>query len=178
MSGYTGVAICGRAGSGKSTLAKAILELRHDLTAGSFAQALKWDLQKIGIVKGDPGFREIAQAYGTDHARVKYGPDYWVERLRGGTHSLATLARLVIDDVRFPNEVAACRDDGLLIVRVEANVSTRENRLGYACPEHESETALDEDEPDVLLYSDWQPAENLARVVCGILERGPVVAHG
>lgn len=169
---FTGVAISGRAGAGKSTLARAILEQRPDLRAGSFAAALKRDLQKIGIVKGDPAFREIAQIYGTEHCRVKYGPDYWVERLRGGTHTLAGLAGLVVDDMRFPNEHAACGADGLLLVRVHADEDVRSKRLGGPCPEHPSEWALDS-YPFALhvCTDDGRPVEELAASIVHILGR-------
>lgn len=169
---FTGVAISGRAGAGKSTLARVILEQRPDLRAGSFASALKRDLQKIGIAKGDPGFREIAQLYGTEHCRVKYGPDYWVERLRGGTHGAATLAGLVIDDMRFPNEHAACGADRLLLVRVHAEESVRTKRLGYPCPEHESETALEDyPHPIHVRTDDGRPVEELAAGIVHLLGR-------
>lgn len=136
MSTFVGVAISGQAGSGKSTLARAILALRPDWRAGSFAAALKQDLASIGVNKGDPGFRAIAQAYGTDFARVKWGDDYWVQRLveeQGG------LAGLVIDDMRFPNELDVCKSAGLFTVRVDTPRELRALRLGYECPEHPSE---------------------------------------
>lgn len=170
---YTGVAISGKAGAGKTTLAKAILELtRPHLRGASFAAALKDDLARIDVEKGDPGFRELAQIYGTEHARAKYGADYWVRRL--AETNRGTLEGLVIDDMRFPNEHAACSRAGLLLVRVDAPYLVRTERLGYPCPDHSSETAMDGIDHDLDLYVDGDklaatPAA-LAQVVLGYLD--------
>lgn len=135
---FVGVGITGRAGSGKTTIARAILNLRHDWRSDSFAAALKSDLATLRCYKGDPGFREVAQAYGTEFMRGKYGPNVWFDRLV--RHAGGSLDGLVIDDMRFQNETDGCKAAGLLLVEVLAPADVRRARLGYDCPDHPSET--------------------------------------
>lgn len=134
---YRGVALCGRAGSGKSSIAQAIVDLRPDWSRHSFAGALKADLQTLDIYKGDPGFRQIAQAYGTEFARGKYGEDYWIERLRD--RIAGDWDGVVIDDMRFQNELDFCKAKGLLCISVYASEELRAERLGCLVPAHASE---------------------------------------
>lgn len=166
---YTGITITGRAGAGKTTLADA-LEDATGLGRGSFATYLKRDLAYLNCHKGDPGFREVAQAYGTEHARAKYGEDVWIERFIE-VHN--TLAGFIFDDARFPNEIARLRDAGHLTVRVMASELSRAYRLGGPCPDHPSETALDDDmQHDLYLTTDTgETPEDLARIVLAAFNR-------
>lgn len=124
----------------------------------SFASALKADLETLGCRKGDPGFREVAIAYGTDHKRG-IDPDYWVRRLEADTDGFAGV---VVDDVRFPNEVAALRRAGGVAVRLMASPSVRSERLGldFTDPFLRSDSPSEQAEA---LYADLLVANDSAR---------------
>lgn len=146
-----GIVIIGRAYCGKTTLADALVKLRVVDARASFAGELKADLADLGCHKGDPGYREVAIAYGTTHKRAM-DPDYWVKRLgellRGDWHGL------VIDDCRFPNEFACLKEKGYAVVRVMASTDVRVSRgcsPEFAVSNHESESALDDVEADITI---------------------------
>lgn len=172
--GYTGVALSGRAGAGKSTVAAIVAE-QLGFSVGSFAAALKADLASLRCVKGDPGFREVAIAYGTTHKRA-LDPDYWIDRLRGPA---GTLAWLVIDDMRMENELAAVKADGLLTVRLDVPAWVRAARLGLEADDpfvrstHESEAALDTAVCDLLIPYGNTP-EAVADMIVAKFKAGPV----
>ena len=78
--------------------------------------------------------REILQCYGTDHIRA-YDPDHWVKALEREAEN-DTSRIILIDDVRFPNEVAFIKKRGLCF-RIEPYP-------GYkVTSDHPTETTLD-----------------------------------
>ena len=76
-------------------------------------------------------FRQMLQLYGTEYRR-RQDPDYWVRRLEAKLHGLE---RVVIDDVRFPNEVEMIQRLGGRVIRID--------RPGPNESTHASETELD-----------------------------------
>ena len=144
MTGYVGVALCGRAGSGKSHLAAALA------TAGvcpggvvSLATALKNDLAALGVNKGQPYARDMMIAYGQNRRAIN--PDYWIECLGESLHE-DWGSGLVCDDLRFPNELAHFRACGFLIVRVVTSRDVRGGRLGLPRWDDEFLATRDESE--------------------------------
>jgi hypothetical protein len=150
------------------------------LTVGDVLQTAEWRLSEvldaIGYEKAKeiPEVRRVYQRFGTDAIR-KLDADFW---LRIGTQRIdailsgaadraegkfdATGASVVVTDVRFPNEADAIRERGGYIVRVV--------RPGFE-PEdgaHESETALDDYRPDVILYN----SRDLDHLASGVLSLG------
>jgi Uridine kinase len=87
--------------------------------------------------------RELLQWYGTDVIRAK-SINHWAVALRDRIDGLDA-ALVVIDDVRFPNEVDLIRMLGGIVVRLEPF-------RGHVAPvdgtDHPSEVALDD-------YRDW-----------------------
>jgi Deoxynucleotide monophosphate kinase len=85
--------------------------------------------------------RRILQWWGTEYRRAQ-DPDYWTKAWeRKVRHFDLTRTHVLIDDVRFINELVAIRGLGGLIVKIE--------RPGFAAAgNHASETSLDH-------YSDW-----------------------
>lgn len=69
----------------------------------------------------------------------------------------AEYPNIIITDVRFPNEVKAIKDKGGIVIRIESDYVYYDNSLIYALRnasneiEHESETALDDYEFDVIV---------------------------
>lgn len=160
-----GVAIMGRAGSGKTTLAEALVKAGVCEHLSSFAAALKRDLATLGVDKAQPGARALMIAYGTTWGRAN-DPDMWVERLRFDLHD--DFDGHVIDDVRFPNEIAFLRDRGFLIVRTFAAGNVRMDRgipLGLVVTEDSSETSLDNEPCDLQLDTASASPAELAAIV-------------
>ena len=88
------------------------------------------------ISHSKPGFisltyRQILQLYGTEYRR-RQDPDYWVKRLE---EKLKGHERVVIDDVRFLNEVEMVQRLGGRVIRID--------RPGAEKSRHESEITLD-----------------------------------
>lgn len=142
------IAFCGYAGSGKSTAAaltglpvrswaepirRAALALdpyvyepmRGNVRLSTWVEWLGWDKLKREFLE----VRRLLQRLGTEAGRDIHGPDCWVK-----------LANLEEDgafaDTRFPNEVAAFREAGGLIVWMSkfgvgpANEHASENSIG------------------------------------------------
>jgi hypothetical protein len=80
--------------------------------------------------------RSILQWWGTNYRRAK-DPEYWVKRLRATLDNHKPDLGL-ITDVRFPNECAAVKAWGGVLVKV-----TRLGKPDIEVPTHPSETALD-----------------------------------
>lgn len=76
-------------------------------------------------------FRQLLQLFGTEYRR-RQDPDYWVKRLEEKLHGLE---KVVIDDVRFPNEVEMIHRLGGRVIRID--------RPGPAESTHASEIELD-----------------------------------
>ena len=176
------VAVCGKRGHGKSTLADYLVKT-HQFTELTLAGPLKRACQEIfgftdmqvhdarckeqvdSFWKVTP--REVLQKVGTELFRdqlPKLFPtmsQIWIQSLMRQLSALPDGARVVITDVRFPDEFRALHNLGALMVRV---VRPDYVPKGDACSsalaaaaQHPSETALDDVRlftPDVLLMND------------------------
>jgi len=146
------IGLTGYAQSGKDTLAGMLIGL-HKYENRAFADPIRkllYDMNPIvkgedytvqGVVDGYgwdfaktafPEVRSLLQTLGVG-ARKLFGDDFWVSQ---GLSGLTPGDRVVITDVRFPNEADAIKDLGGQIWRVK--------RLGVgAVNSHVSETAMD-----------------------------------
>jgi hypothetical protein len=137
------IGLCGLAGSGKSTAARH-LEAEHGFVILPFAGPLKRMARAFGLtareMSGDlkeapcdalcgrtP--RQFMQWLGTEFGRQMIGEDMWVKAWqrelesarvdalmeRGDDHGYPDV---VADDVRFPNEAAAIRAMGGVVIRI------------------------------------------------------------
>jgi len=124
------IGLCGFAGSGKSTVAK-YLEDNYEFKRVNFkdglvaemkerlpdilkelAQAYHMDVDKLFENK-PPAMRALMRNYGTE-VRRKDDTDYWVKKWCEKVNELG--GHIVVDDVRFFNELAAITElDGVLI---------------------------------------------------------------
>ena len=126
------VGLCGNKESGKSAVAKYLLEFGHGFERRSFATPLKAVAQIIfgfsedqlyGDQKEtvDPryGFsaRWVLQQLGTNIVREIH-PDVWVMAWERSLTTVHKKSSVVVDDVRFPNEVQAIRDRGGIILKL------------------------------------------------------------
>lgn len=133
------IGFVGPKGCGKSTLCKAIQRIEAKATVCSFATPLRRMLfYGLGIpieVMNDKALKEVElpaygksarqlmQTLGTEWGRNMVHPDVWVsawletvkDAERGGARVI------LVDDVRFENEVQAIKDVGGVIIRVVRN---------------------------------------------------------
>lgn len=158
------IGLCGAAGSGKSTVAAILAE--YGYTRLRFAAPLKSALAAIllsaglgeaevadmieGRHKGAPHPalagqtpRHAMQTLGTEWGRECIGPDFWVSLLRRRMRAiLGAGGRVVIEDIRFPNEAAVIPSAGALWL-----VTGRGGIAGG----HASEAGLADLRPDLFL---------------------------
>jgi hypothetical protein len=97
------------------------------------------DLPKLGLVATTP--RELLQYVGTDYVR-SVCDSYWVDYITRKIESIPKIRRkVIVADVRFDNEVAAIRNIGGKVVKVE-------RELKKSSDAHKSETGVDGIEAD------------------------------
>jgi hypothetical protein len=137
------IGVCGFIGSGKDTVADYLVNLHH-FRRESFANTLKdavaavfgwdrtmlegrtkqarewreqvdsWWAQRLGIPHLTP--RWILQNWGTEVCRKNFHDDIWIASLENKLRT--STDNIVISDCRFPNEIAAIKAAGGIVVRV------------------------------------------------------------
>jgi hypothetical protein len=124
------IGLCGPAGAGKDTV-RSILVQQHDFLGLAFADPVRAMvralLEMVGSqwhmlysMKEQPApvigasYRMLAQTLGTEWGRKHLGDDVWVNiaMYRMRVHKDCGYRRFVFSDVRFPNEMAAIREEG------------------------------------------------------------------
>lgn len=150
-------------GCGKSTVARALCE-RYAYKRVPFAAPLKRVVAEFLASFGYGNSADIVETYkdvplgtlygvtprhlmqtlGTEWGRQCVHPDVWV---RAWYESVRGLTHVVVDDVRFPNEVAAVRALGGVLWRVERPGAEYTGA-------HASEGALSGVEPDLCFDND------------------------
>jgi hypothetical protein len=73
-----------------------------------------WWSKRLGIPELTP--RWVLQHWGTEVCRVGFHNDIWIASLENKIEK--TQDNIVISDVRFPNEIAAIRKSGGMVVRI------------------------------------------------------------
>ena len=136
------IGVCGFIGSGKDTVADYLVNLHH-FRRESFANTLKdavsavfgWDRTMLeGRTKQAREWREqqdnwwtnrlgivitprwVLQNWGTEVCRNGFHDDIWIASLENKLRN--SRDDVVISDCRFPNEIAAIKQSGGLVVRV------------------------------------------------------------
>jgi hypothetical protein len=143
------VGISGKKRSGKDTMARWFAERGFEQFA--LADPIKESCQSIfGFSEEQVGGdrkeeedpywertpREVMQHFGTDAFRGTYGDDVWVRSLMQRLR-FELPPKVVVSDVRFPNEVEGIQRVGGQVIRIDAS-----ERLDHE-DDHASETALD-----------------------------------
>jgi hypothetical protein len=157
------IGLCGKATVGKDTVADYLVR-EHGFEKAAFAAPLKdvaaqlfgWpraaldDAEAKQRVDAFWGLspRTALQRLGTDCIREQFGADFWIKTLerrylqRGEADS--SPLRLVVADVRFPNEADAIKRWGGALWRLEGPSRGRDGALlSGDNAAHASETALD-----------------------------------
>lgn len=155
------IGVIGRKNAGKDTLAD-LLVARRGFKKHALASPLKEACRVLFLLDelqlNDPGQKEMVddrwglsprvmfQKIGTDFARETFGHDFWVRHLEYWVERETPL-RLVVPDVRFPNEAAWIRAHGGLLVRVHSTDPISDDA-------HISETGIDDIPADIEILND------------------------
>jgi len=137
------IGICGFIGTGKDTIADYLVNF-HEFRRDSFANTLKdavsavfgwdrvmlegrtkearewreqvdpWWADRLGMPNLTP--RWVLQYWGTEVCRKGFNDDIWIASLENKLSK--SQDNIVISDVRFPNEVAAIKRAGGMVIRV------------------------------------------------------------
>jgi hypothetical protein len=129
------IGLTGLAGSGKDTV-RGLLERFHGYNGLAFADPLRgmlasllksaghnptWmvdrEMKEREIPTIGVSYRVLAQTLGTEWGR-SIDPDLWVKIAASRIASIPDEERVVISDVRFPNEVASIKSQGGVIIRI------------------------------------------------------------
>ncbi|MGF9567423.1 deoxynucleotide monophosphate kinase [Neorhizobium sp. BT27B] len=156
------VAFTGPAGSGKSTATGYLIDV-HGYTLVKFAGPLKDMMRAVGLsereIEGDlkekPSYllcgktpRHAMQTLGTEWGRDILGSDFWIRLWRARVEQAASEGkRVVVDDLRFPNEAKAIRQLGGDIYRLTGR--------GGIVGEHISERGCGDE--DLVIANDNDP---------------------
>jgi hypothetical protein len=136
------IGICGLIGAGKDTVADYLVNI-HQFRRESFANTLKdavsavfgWNREMLeGRTKQSREWREqrdewwsnrlgmditprwVLQYWGTEVARKSFHDDIWIASLENKLRTSSD--DIVISDCRFPNEIAAIKRAGGIVIRV------------------------------------------------------------
>lgn len=151
------IGLTGLAGSGKSEVAAALRELgqfhripfagplKTMLSSVGFSDAQLWgDEKEVPVPElGGVTPRHLMQTLGTEWGRNTIHPDIWVTLWERAVE--ARSGHVVVDDVRFPNEVDIVRSLGGQVWRIE--------RPGVATMNHASETQIASLEVDSVIQN-------------------------
>ena len=186
------IGLTGPAGCGKSTIAQAIVLHENDLcywkdaARHRFAGPLKAMLRTLGLTEaqvdgdqketpcellGGKTPRAAMQLLGTDWGRNMIGPDLWVRATMLRVDAdLAEGKLVVIDDVRFDNEVTAIHERGGIVVKLVRD--THEPLLAqYRAAQHASEAGVSPHLVDVIVPNQDAP-DAVARFILNQLVQG------
>ena len=137
------IAICGKAGAGKTAVADYICE-KYGYKRHSIADEVKAIAKNLFKMKGKDRF--LLQLIGKKMREIRPSVwlDYTIEKVKGKD-------KVVIDDVRYPNEYEGLKAHGFVMVKVVADRQACLDRLAQRNGEvatdrldDESETALDD----------------------------------
>lgn len=153
------VCISGKAQNGKDTSAQILCEMfaekgikavifhYADLLKFLCKQLFGWNGQK------DDNGRRLLQYVGTDIVREK-DPDFWVDfmirtiRVFDGEWDC-----VIIPDCRFPNEIHRLKNEGIPVKHIRIIRENFDSPLTQEQQQHISETALDNEIPDYIIYN-------------------------
>lgn len=171
------IGLMGKAGSGKTTTAD-ILVKKYGFTKVSFSDPLKQMLVKAGLLKKDEAFgektplaREMLQKIGTDLIRNQIDQDFWVRLCRNKIAALSTngIKKIVIDDVRFPNEYHMVKSLNGFVVKIQSFGNNNNNM--QSVNNHESEVYADYMHYDFLIVNDKSSRKELEKKIDTVLKK-------
>ncbi|SFX47767.1 Dephospho-CoA kinase [Thermoactinomyces sp. DSM 45891] len=157
------ISIYGKARSGKST-ASSYLVMKYGLKRLSFGSRLKKYYHEIFGVTGEGKDREGYQWFG--QLMRSRDPDVWVKQVDASLSSyLQNEYSVVFDDMRQPNEYKYLKQLGAIMIRIDSPLDIRLERMVHAGDiisdtrvlNHETESYLDDFEPDYVITNSGDP---------------------
>jgi len=127
----------------------------HNFESQEFKSLVMPQMWQNGHLKGEMTYRKFLQIMGSDAMRDHLHPNVWVNALFADYDPQGATSKRnwIITDVRFPNEAAAIKERGGILIRI--------NRPGIPQSDHISETALDSYEFDYVYENEHGLAEML-----------------
>lgn len=139
--------LVGTAGSGKTTIAKHLC-IQHGFIRTAFGDSLKQMLLDAGMcthnelyVEKTSQSRWLLQKIGTDIFRKQVDQLFWVKKTSEYIKSLNGNSKVVIDDIRFPEEAQMILDFGGILIKVARGDNFIDKTAGS---DHESECHVQE----------------------------------
>lgn len=156
---YNKIAISGKANSGKNTLSEIIQSKCEYSSSYAFADPIKeialqifpfldenilWgpsylrdtkiqDLKEWGLADNSLSYRDVLLKIG-ENTKKSFGEDIWVNTI---FHRIKRFKSknpnhlIIISDVRFRNELEACKKEGFLLVRIKRDNVNRTNKENH-----------------------------------------------
>ncbi len=157
------IGICGKAGTGKTVVADHLIK-KYDYKRHAVADEVKRIAVRLFKMKKKD--RKLLQDIGFKMREIR--PSVWInfliDQIRGKD-------KIVVDDIRYPNEYQALKKESFKIIRVVADRETCIERLternGTAAIERlddESETAMDDVKIENVLDGNQPLKEMLAQL--------------
>lgn len=112
--------------------------------------------------------RDIMQVLGTDLLRQGFNNNIHVAATLG---SIKENEKVIITDVRFPNELEAIKKYNGVTIRINRGLVERTGKMIQG-PEHISETALDDAEFDYVIDNNGTIEELIVKIKNILIERG------
>ena len=151
------IGICGKMASGKTTLAEALCN-GLKFNKFSLAEAVKDFANFLFDIPEGYKDRKAYQKVG-DGGRKKLYNDIWIDVLKGKVRE-SDCDFVVVDDIRYLNEIKKLKEDGWVLVKIDIDDSLQIERLKQTYPENwevhaESRTHPSEAEIDQMEDSDF-----------------------
>lgn len=174
---YPNIGICGLLRSGKDTVAEYLTQ-NYGYTQVAFGDALKDDFhRRFPEIPRDPKPRLGYQSHG-QFMRKQFGSDIWVRKCFAKIDAIAAENmyadlpfRVVVSDLRQPNEYEALKSAGCVIIRVTAPEALRIDRAIKSADtfnlrdlSHETESYVNTFSVDYEIVNDGTLAELYAKV--------------
>jgi len=177
------IGLIGLKQSGKDTFADYLVD-KHHFKKLAFAEPVKKicqvmfllteeqlnDPHQKEVVDGRWGLspRQMMQKVGTDMVRQTWDDDFWVKNMDMRIRQV--VQKVVVSDVRFPNEAQWIRDKGGLLVRIDDGREKPQDT-------HSSETSQASIQEDVCVFNEkngledfhWKVEELFRKIVYGRL---------
>jgi hypothetical protein len=167
------IGIAGNAGGGKTTAAKHLVE-KYGFKRYAFADEIKYMAglyfnvtEEEAFTTKPPHVRTILQGIGSLVRKVA-GPTYFIQHVCNSI-LLDNPQRVVIDDIRLPDEALAIKELGGLVIRLEC--PDRPALLSGAHTAHETETLIDDIPCDQVLSINFGQICTLRAVFSEIADR-------
>ena len=170
------ICISGKAQNGKDTSARILCnyleEKGNKVLIVHYADLLKYICRNWFGWNGEKDLsgRTLLQRVGTDVVRNKR-PDFWVDFIL----DVVSLFEdewdyIIIPDTRFPNELYKLKESGYPMTHIRVTRNDFESPLSMEQQAHISETALDDEVPDILLVNEGT-MEQLTKAVKNIIKQ-------